>query len=366
MDLSNNPRTKARLLYIIGVLIAGCIAVWYLSYCTCHADSYNEYVFQPWQLLRNSLLRRIPVSVGDIMYLFWGLGLLSFIVRLIYYAIRWRDDSCKFWNRVVKGIASLATIYLFFMAGWGGNYYKQPLDEFWHLDKQNWSDSGLVQFDKFLVQQMNSTVAGYHNHTFKSLRDKAVQYYKDETECANNGRGLHIKPSLFGNMLQYMGVQGYYNPFTGEGQVNKDELPFMLPYIISHELAHQSGVGAEDDANMLAYAVSVTANDSTFRYSAYFSLWLYTHMQVRMRDTTMANKIKKELNPISLQHLDELRKQRKKYRSKFSRYTGDVYDQYLKFNHQKDGIESYDKVTVSAWAWESKRLVKPESKIYIP
>jgi hypothetical protein len=43
-----------------------------------------------------------------------------------------------------------------------------------------------------------------------------------------------------------------------------------------------------------------------------------------------------------------------------------MYDQYLKFNHQKDGIESYDKVTVSAWAWERKRLVKPESKIYIP
>lgn len=365
MDLSNNPKTKARLIYISGVLIAGCIAVWYLTGCTCHADVYNEYVFQPWQLLRISVLRYVPISIGDIVYLSWVFGLIIFVIKCLYQLFSSHQEGAL-WNIIVKGIASLASVYIFFMLGWGGNYYKQPLEQYWQLDKQNWNDSSLVAFDKFLVQQMNATVHGYHDHTFKLIRDEAIRNYKNETDCANKGKGLCIKPSLFGNMLQYMGVQGYYNPFTGEGQVNKNELPFMMPYIVSHELAHQSGVGAEDDANMLAYAVAVSSNDSTFRYSAYFSLWLYTHIQVRMRDTTLANEIKKELNSISLRHLDELRKQRKKYRSKFSSYTGDMYDQYLKFNHQKDGIESYDKVTLSAYAWEHKRIHSPESKIYIP
>jgi hypothetical protein len=366
MDLSNNPKTKARLLYIIGVVVVGCIGVWYLSYCTCHADWYSEHIFQPWQLIRNSFLQHIPVSIGDIIYFFWGFGLVSFVVRLMYYAFKWNDYSAKFWNRVVKGVASLATIYLFFMIGWGGNYYKEPLGKYWQLDKSNWNDSELVRFDEFLVQQLNNTAPYYQPASFKDVAAKAMEYYTEETDCNNSGEGLHLKRSLFGNMLKYIGVQGYYNPFTGEGQVNKSELHFLLPYLTAHELAHQAGVGAEDDANLLAYTVCIESKDSSFMYSAYFNLWLYTHMQLRIRDTVMANAIKKELNPTSLQHLEELKKERKKYRSKLNRYTGDMYDQYLKFNHQKDGIESYDKVTVSAWAWEHKRLVKPESKIYIP
>jgi hypothetical protein len=308
----------------------------------------------------------VPVSIGDIIYFFWGFGLLSFVVRLIYYVLNWSEYSAKFWNKVVKSMASLATIYIFFMIGWGGNYYKQPLEEFWQLDKKSWNDSELIKFDKFLVWQLNNTARYAESGSFKEISTKATEYYKTKTDCANAGRGLHLKRSLYDNMLKYIGVQGYYNPITGEGQVNRHELYFMLPYLCAHELAHQTGVGAEDDANLLAYAVCMESRDIPFMYSAYFNLWLYTHTQLRMRDSAMANMIKKDLNPISLQHLEELKKERIKYRSKLNRYTGDMYDQYLKFNHQKDGIESYDKVTVSAWAWERKRLIKPESKIYIP
>jgi hypothetical protein len=300
------------------------------------------------------------------MYFMWGIGLLSFIIKIVYYLLHWNQKSERFWRALVKGGASLSTIYLFFMIGWGGNYYKQSLEEFWHLDKTGWNDSELVKFDKYLVGQLNATAPHYYDGGFRSVKVKAVQLYKNEADCANNGKGLYIKPSVFGNMLQYMGVTGYYNPFTGEGQVNKNELPFMLPYVISHELAHQSGVGAEDDANLLAYVVAVNSNDTAFMYSAYFNLWLYTHMQLKMRDSVCANVIKQELNSISLNHLKELKEQRRKYRSKFSGYTGDMYNQYLKLNHQKDGIESYDKVTVSAWAWGRKHLYHRNSKIFIP
>lgn len=329
--------------------------IWYLSYCSCHADVYNRQVFQPYQLIRNKVLGHIPFSIGDFIYFFWGFGLLAGLISAIYYLVYIKKYKHALLYAVLKALSGLASLYIVFMLGWGGNYYKEPLSDYWQLDEKQWNSKSLVEFDKYLVSKLNETAPSYKDYSFGDITDKAKAAYAANTDCYHGGNGLRIKPSLYGNFLQYMGVQGYYNPFTGEGQVNKDEPAFMLPYVVCHEMAHQAGIGAEDDANLLAYAVSVGMKDSSFLYSAYFNVWLYTHIQLKMRDTVAANAIKKELNPISLAHLDVLRALRKKYRSAFGGYTGDIYNQYLKLNNQKDGIETYDKVTVSAWLWEQKR-----------
>ncbi|MBL7682892.1 MAG: DUF3810 domain-containing protein [Flavipsychrobacter sp.] len=348
-------RYKQKLIKLAVIIAVCAVGMLYLADCPCHADVYNQYVFQPYQLLRNLVFGKIPFSIGDIVYISWGCSLLILVLRWLYYLMSIREYAETLRYAFIKAMGGLASIYLMFMIGWGGNYYKEPLSKYWLVDENRWNDSSIIAFDKYLVQQLNITAPHYKSYNFKEITRRAEGYYKKHTDCYRNGKGLEVKASLFGNWLQYMGVQGYYNPFTGEGQVNKGELHFMLPYVVSHELAHQSGVGAEDDANLLAYALSVQTNDTTFMYSAYFNVWLYTHMQLRMRDTVAANVIKKDLNPITLQHIKELREQRKKYRSKLGAYTGDMYDQYLKLNGQKDGIESYDKVTVSAWLWELQR-----------
>ncbi|RYZ26225.1 MAG: DUF3810 family protein [Sphingobacteriales bacterium] len=166
--------------------------------------------------------------------------------------------------------------------------------------------------------------------------------------------GVKVKPSIFGNMMQHFGIQGYYNPFTGEAQVNPKLPAFMLPFVMCHEMAHQSGIAAEDDANLLSYAVATLAPDSTFRYSAYFNLWLYTHARLKRTDSALAHKLSESLNGLTKSHLAVLKELRSKYDSEVSDYSGALYDGYLKLHHQKDGIESYNKVAITAWAWEKK------------
>jgi len=358
-------RYRQKLIQIAVVAVLSAIGMWYLADCPCHADAYNYYVFQPFQLVRNLFFGKIPISIGDIVYVCWGMGLVALLAKYVYYLVHFKECGEKLKYSVVKLLASLAGIYFMFMVGWGGNYYKEPLANYWHIDTARWNDSSIVQFDRFLVKKLNETAPLYQGYRFREVRSKAKDYYVQHTDCYRKGKGLAIKPSMFGNWMQYMGVQGYYNPFTGEGQVNTGELPFMLPYVVCHEMAHQAGVGAEDDANLLAYALCVNSGDPSFRYSAYFNVWLYTHMQLRMRDTVAANAIRETLNSVTIAHLKALREERRKYRSKLGAYTGDVYDQYLKLNGQKDGIESYDKVTVSAWLWEQQRNSKTE-KLYIP
>jgi len=83
-----------------------------------------------------------------------------------------------------------------------------------------------------------------------------------------------------------------------------------------------------------------------------------------MTDTAKASFCKSQLNPLSLRHLDTLRDIRKRYRSDVSLYSGHLYDQYLRMHNQHEGLGSYNKVTVSAWAWE--RQAKKDEIIRLP
>jgi hypothetical protein len=62
-----------------------------------------------------------------------------------------------------------------------------------------------------------------------------------------------LKPSLFSYLGNYFGFQGYYNPFSGEGQVNTTIPRFLEPFVSAHEVAHQLGYAKENEANFVAF-----------------------------------------------------------------------------------------------------------------
>ncbi len=317
---------------------------------------YDAYIFHPFQSARNIVFSLVPFSVGDVLYIAAALALLITFVRWVYFIIKLKKYKHDLGNSVLLTFIVFGSVYILFILGWGGNYYKPTLTNYWKLDRSHWKkDSTLEQFDQFLITRLNSYAPGYRDVSFKAIDKEAQQYYRQYTDSRTRNYGVKVKPSIFGYLMQHFGIQGYYNPWTGEAQVNKYLPSFMLPFVICHEMAHQSGIAAEDDANLLSYAISTVPDDSVFRYSAYFNLWLYTHARLRMYDTTKAKLLRAQLNPVTLAHLDTLRAIRKRYDSDISDYSGALYDGYLKLHHQKDGIESYNKVAITAWALEQKR-----------
>lgn len=328
---------------------------------------YDAYIFRPFQSVRNIVFSLIPVSIGDIAYILTAIALVYLIFKWIYYLIHFREKKERLGMSLLQTLIVMGFIYIFFLLGWGGNYYKPSLSAYWNLDKTHWSrDSTLEQFDQFLIDKLNEYASGYREEHFKKIDQDAQLYFKTYTDSRTKNFGMKVKPSAFGYLMQHLGIQGYYNPWTGEAQVNRYLPPFMLPFVICHEMAHQAGIAAEDDANLLSYAISTVAEDSLFRYSAYFNLWLYTHARLKKIAPEKAEYLKKSLNTITLAHLDTLRKIRRKYDSEISMYSGTLYDGYLKLHHQKDGIESYNKVAISAWAWEQKEKDNQEPLIAIP
>lgn len=317
---------------------------------------YNEYIFRPWQTLRNRTIGALPFSLGDILYLLGGLVLVIAIGRWIFFAIRFRTHRAFLGASLLNTFNILAVVYLFFFFGWGGNYYKPKLDDFWALkDRPAAPDTVLVRYDRYLIARLNALAPSYQATTFRDAEQYAEYCYRAYTDSRTKLHGLNTKASAFGYFMQYLGVQGYYNPWTGEAQVNKFLPPFMLPFVVCHEMAHQSGIAAEDDANLLAYALCTTAPDRTFSYSGYFNLWLYTHGRVRMADSLLAKSIELTINPLTIAHRDTLRAIRKKYRSEAGKWSSSFYDGYLRLHNQRGGLDSYADVALTAWAFEQKR-----------
>jgi len=215
----------------------------------------------------------IPFSIGDLLY-----------AIVIIYAIRWifknrkrlRADTKKWFIDVFSG---LAIVYFMFHILWGFNYYRLPLHESLNI-KHDYTTEELVFVTKKLITKSNE----YHlkitqNDTLKvdipfSKEDILILthsgYSNLEKEFPNfKYAPKSIKKSLFSYLLTYMGFGGYINPFTNEAQVNSFVPIFKIPTTSSHEIAHQIGYAAENEANFIGCLAAINSDNVYFNYAGY-------------------------------------------------------------------------------------------------
>lgn len=97
--------------------------------------------------------------------------------------------------------------------------------------------------------------------------------------CRNgNVEDLHIngaKESLFPSVLTKMGILGYYAFPTGEIVLNQTQPRAMLCFTLAHEMAHLSGVSAEDEANLAAFRKLSLSPYPCEIFSGYFAAFCY-------------------------------------------------------------------------------------------
>jgi hypothetical protein len=353
-------------------ILAVLIAIIEISrYCLSHYPNlifiYDKIVFYPFQSFRHVLLDFIPFSAGDVIYIACGIALCYTFARWVYFIVKFRTYKSRLAASFLNFINIVLFAWLFFIVGWGANYYKQPLKQFWDLPPHRAHDTaGILAFDEMLTEKLNFYAPYYHTLSLQEINKRSKSYYHLYTNCVMKNYGLGVKPSLFSPFMESMAIDGYYNPFTGEGQVNDGIPSFMQPFVLCHEMAHQAGIAAEDDANLMAYALGTIAADSSFNYSSYFNIWLYAHNRLYRIDSAKARKLESQLNKLTRAHLDTLEQISRKYHNEATRYTNALYDNYLKMQDQKEGIRSYGNVASTAWLLELKRAASKPELIKIP
>lgn len=323
---------------------------------------YIRHIFQPLQHFRSFLLNHLPFSAGDILYLLLALVVLLLLIRIIYFLVTFRRNKQDLLSEVQRLVLVSLSVYFAFLLFWGGNYARKPLSSSWNIAQMTWDKSALIMLNEDLVTHMNQE----QEHPLRYPSLAMVNTMANKLYHARFGDALavlQVKPTSLGYMLNYIGVQGYYNPLSGEAHFNRFIPPFMHPFVVSHEMAHQAGIAAEDDANLLAYIVGSESNLAAFRYSAFFNLFIYAYSDLKSRDSVAAAGVFARLNQQSKNDLDTLRAMNRRYRSSFRRITSSMYDEYLKMHGQRDGINTYNDVT--RWVYFRQQMGTKKADIAV-
>jgi hypothetical protein len=316
------------------------------------AEFYFHRLYISTSLLLRQVLGKVPFSVGDVIYIAWIITAVIYLLKLCYNIVKrqWAKSLYQF----LRGVRTLLTLYLAFLILWGYNYNRSSLEADLQLQVSEYNTDQLYRLTDTLLQQVNTykralgdTINATHPGIDSAgMFQQAVQAY--ELAAVTWPRLQYkrpcIKPSLYGDLLNYMGVGGYLNPFTGEAQVNVTTPGFLQPFTICHEVAHQLGYAPEEEANFVGYLVADHAKDVRFRYAANFEMFMYSVRQLKRQDTTLANQLMRKAVPGIKADIRQMREFYDQYRSPVDDYTTMIYDQYLKANKQEKGIRSYSEV----------------------
>jgi hypothetical protein len=320
---------------------------WIREYPEFVEQYYSQGIYPYIALALRGLYGWIPFSVGDLLYtLLIFLGVRYLVVNRLL--IRTKPVS---FARNLLAVAS--TAYLTFHLLWGFNYYREPLSR--RLDlKDSCTREELVDFTSLLLEKTNALqqeLAGHdslqvsfpfeHREVFKKISSD----FRPLTEKTNfEYPNPSIKTSLYSLALTYMGYGGYLNPFTLEAQVNRKIPMFRFPVVSCHEIAHQLGYAAENEANFIGYLAALHHEDDRVRYAAHSYALGYCLSELRTLDDSLFREIYAQVNRGVQKDYEALNAFWTAYENPLEPVFKETFDTFLKANNQAAGIRSYNLV----------------------
>ncbi|HXB43271.1 MAG TPA: DUF3810 domain-containing protein [Puia sp.] len=303
----------------------------------------------------------IPFSIGDILYMVAGIYLFYKLIWFIRTLAKRQADKAYFSLGVKRIGFTILVVYVLFNLLWGLNYNRYGIAYQLHLNVQPYSTGELQGILQVIVERMNAldSAARLQRNELnkkKILFSNCVEAYK-RLENENSIFGYispSVKPSIFSYAGNYLGFTGYYNPFSGEAQVNTTVPIFVQPFTTCHEIGHQLGYAKENEANFAGYLSAKLSRSKAFQYSVYFDLYLYAARELYVRDSTLLVPLRESLRPAIRSDYRELREFYKKYENPLEPIISKLYGNYLKANQQPQGIMSYNEVIAWLIAYENK------------
>lgn len=338
------------LLIILTILIKW--ASWYPGWVE---RNYSRSVYPLIAKIQRFLFGWISFSIGDLFYGFLCVVILYKVIKFFRLLIRKKLNRSYFVAALQQGIFIFLFLYVFFNLLWGLNYNRRGIAYQLKLDVKEYT---LADLDT-LTSVMQSRVNYYATFVTEAQRDSfdiKSQLFASAVEAFEAVAKQYsflkyhpksIKPSLFSYLGNYLGFQGYYNPFSGEGQVNTTVPRFLEPYVTTHEMAHQLGYAKENEANFVGFLACRSYYSNAFRYSVYYDMYNYAVGEIFRRDTTLGKQFQSKA-------ATQVRKDQEAFREFYRRYNNPIepivmwgYGHFLKANNQPAGKRSYNEVV--AW-----------------
>ena len=293
----------------------------------------------------------LPFSFGDVFYFAAGSYLLWLFIKFVRAVLQKRFTKIDFIAKAKSTCFTLAAIYIYFNLSWGLNYNRPGIATQLGLTPQMHNEADLKNITSILLQKMNYSrrLLGTNKLLYKPYEQVFLEAQVAYGIAANSlpfmtYKTASVKRSMYGPVGNYLGFLGYYNPFTGEAQLNPTMPRFLLPYVACHEMAHQLGYASESEASFVGYLATMSSTDHLFQYSTYFDMFYYANHELYIRDSAAAKINYNQLDTLVKTDLAEVRNYWRKSDNFFEPIVKIFYDHYLKANQQHSGMKSYNEV----------------------
>ena len=308
-----------------------------------------------------------PLSVMEVLCTAAVLWLIYYLARTVAVTVHRREKMKILTKRLLPVIVAAVYLWCLFCWVWSSGYHAPGFAE-----RNGFSSGGVAAQDLVAVTRMFANKANELSTLVK--RDEDGRYVGDRREILDSATSVYqnivaefpdldgklYKPKsmMYSWLMSRTGYTGIYFALTGESNINSRAPVFLIPVTAAHELAHQRGVFAEDEANFVGIAASVTSGNTAYEYAGYLLGLLYLLPALSGEDSEtyyeIGSSLTEEVNRDWQENSDYWQSQRRvetgvelidNVLSVVVETMNDsvdaVYDGYLKSQKQELGIKSY-------------------------
>jgi hypothetical protein len=348
---------KPKKMYLILLLPVGIL----LSYLAELSPQWVESVYsQGIFVLSNQVLSNVTgffsFSLAEMFVILLLIASIISIIKLVIILVKEKEQRKDIAVRFLANtLILISVVYFAFNVLWGFNYYRLPFSEIAGMEVKPVSVDELEGLCISLIEQANDLRETMAETTGGVMRLRHGRENVFDTvdvgfELASvmypqlSGRYGRPKGVILSELMSYAGITGIYFPFTGEANVNTTIPDYLLPFVTTHEMAHQRGFAREDEANYIAYLTSTLHPNPDFQYSGTLMALTYSTNALYRHDPARALLLREEYSEGLKRDLADRSRFWQHYEGPIERISRDINDSYLKANRQDDGIYSYGRM----------------------
>jgi hypothetical protein len=344
----------------LGLLLAACIAAVAPIPPSLVERFYSTGAYPVFQRVLTPISNRAPFALIDLLIaagVFWFVLLAAAVRRFFRHGEKRRVQRV-----IVCAILPPAALYLAFLALWGLNYRRLPLEDKLAFDVEAVTPEAARSLAAEAVSRANALHDDAHAAGWDDEgHGLASAFAAAERDAGASGKTVPGRPrrTLLDWYFRSAAVAGMTDPFFLETLVASDLLPFERPFVIAHEWSHLAGFADEGEANFIGWLTCVRGPVPA-QYSGWLSLYAEVTGSLSRHDRqevaarlaagpredlrALADRLTRNVNPA------------------VSSAGWRVYDQYLKANRVEDGAASYARVVRLALGTELGRRAAAGSK----
>jgi len=370
----NNKRTKPLIRLPLPFIIAVCalpVLLTGLFYALCGIPGImgwaSEYFSAPVRGFLGVLSSLYPFSMMEVLCVVAIVWLIYYIAKTVTVTVRRHGKLKILGKRILPVVVAAFYLYALFCWLWNSGYHAPGFSERNGFIGGGVSVEDLTVVTKMFADKVNELAPAMdRDASGHYIGDRSAIFSASTTIYQNiavrfpclDGKLYEPKPMLFSWLMSRTGYTGIYFALTGESNINTQMPLFLMPATVAHELAHQRGVFAEDEANFVGIAACADSGDPVYEYAGYLSGLMYLISALRPVDPAasddIAGSLCAEVNRDWQDNYDFWQSQKTvntgiKFLDRIltsmtetaNNTVNSVYDGFLKSQNQVLGIQSY-------------------------